>query len=148
MNTIRSSFRADPEPAWYTNHTSTVLVALFFAMVGLDKFTGGYWVDVFTKIGVGQWFRYFTGCLQIAGAALMVIRKTWLLGALMLAGTMAGAMVAQVRLLEGWGAAVIPAGLLAVVLVVAGIEFADRRERRRLAEVTSRSNRRPPPNKR
>ena len=144
MNTIRSSFRADPEPAWYTSHTATVLVALFFVMVGLDKFTGGYWVDVFTKIGVGQWFRYFTGCIQITGAALLVIRKTWLIGAVMLAGTMAGAMVAQVRLLEGGGAAVIPAGLLALVLIVTGIELADRRERRRLAEVTSKSHPRPP----
>src|ERR1043165_6046938 len=125
MNTIRSSFRADPEQTRYTNHTSTVLVALFFAMVGLDKFTGGYWIDVFAKIGVGQWFRYCTGCIQITGAALLVIRKTWLIGALMLAGTMAGAMIAQVRLLQGWGAAVIPAGLLVVVLVVTGIEFAD-----------------------
>lgn len=133
MNDIGIPFRSDAEPAWHTGHMSTIAVALFFAMVGMDKFTGGYWVHVFAMIGMGQWLRYFTGSLQIAGALLMVIRGTSLIGVFILASTMIGAIAAQVRVLEGWGAAVVPAALLAVVLIVGGTEYADWRERRRSA---------------
>jgi putative oxidoreductase len=126
--------QSEAQQSMFTSHTSTAAVAFFLAMVGLDKFTGGYWIHVFDAVGYGQWFRYFTACIQVAGAVLLVIRKTSLVGALLLACTMIGAMIAQVRVLEGWGAAVIPAALLAALLFVAAVEFVDLRERRALAK--------------
>ena len=132
MNNIDVVLRDDGKTTWHTSHMSTIAVAMFFAMIGLDKFTSG-WVEVFTQIGFGQWFRYFTGCVQLTGAALMIVRRTTFVGVFILACTMIGAMIAQIRVLEGPGAAVIPGSLLAVLLIVAGIEISEWRERRDLA---------------
>jgi hypothetical protein len=49
-----------------------VAMSLFFLSFGNQKFTERYWVQVFAKIGLGDWFRYFTGGLQIAGVAVRV----------------------------------------------------------------------------
>lgn len=129
------------QPTWYTRHMFTAAVALFFAMVGLDKLTGGYWVHVFAVIGLGQWFRYFTAAVQIFGAALMVVRRTSLIGVGVLGCTMVGAIIAQVRFLEGWSAAVVPAALLVMILVAGAVEFIDGRERRAVLEAAGSSAR-------
>src|SRR2546430_2861644 len=33
------------------------------------------WVRIFDRIGLGQWFRYFTGALQVTGALLVLIPR-------------------------------------------------------------------------
>jgi hypothetical protein len=35
-------------------------VSVAFIFFGVDKFSPG-WVQLFQQIGIGQWFRYFTG---------------------------------------------------------------------------------------
>jgi putative oxidoreductase len=65
-------------------------IALFFALAGVDKFTSG-WVKLFQEIGVGQWFRYFTGIVEILGGALVLIPWTVYVGLALLACTMASA---------------------------------------------------------
>ena len=45
------------------------VAAAFFA-AGSAKLAGAdYMVELFNDIGVGQWFRYVTGAVEVAGAA-------------------------------------------------------------------------------
>lgn len=69
-------------------------LAVFFLLVGYSKFNSdpeGEWVQIFERIGVGQWLRYVTGVMQVGGALLPLPRRTLTAGAAMLACTMAGA---------------------------------------------------------
>jgi uncharacterized membrane protein YphA (DoxX/SURF4 family) len=65
-------------------------IALFFVSAGADKFTSG-WVQLFQEIGFGQWFRYFTGVVEILGGVLVFIPWTVNVGLALLACTMASA---------------------------------------------------------
>ena len=47
-----------------------IAIALVFVSVGSSKFTDPMWVRLFGQIGLGQWFRYLTGVMQIAGGLL------------------------------------------------------------------------------
>jgi uncharacterized membrane protein YphA (DoxX/SURF4 family) len=45
-----------------------VLLAIMFAMAGLAKVFGeSAMVEMFAEIGLGQWFRYVVGSLEISG---------------------------------------------------------------------------------
>ncbi len=47
-------------------------ITLVFVLFGLEKFPsapGTPWVKLFQQIGFGQWFRYFTGVVEIIGGA-------------------------------------------------------------------------------
>jgi putative oxidoreductase len=48
---------------------------------------------MFAKIGVGQWFRYFTGVTEVAGAVLLLIPVIGFAGAVTLLATMVGATI-------------------------------------------------------
>jgi len=41
--------------------TTRAAIALAFASFGVEKLFGSNWVPLFAQIGLGQWFRYFTG---------------------------------------------------------------------------------------
>ncbi len=76
------------------------LLALQFAMAGLAKVFGSpAMVEMFAIIGIGQWFRYVVGALELAGAVGVLI--PWLSGlaALGLVGLMAGATLTNVLVL-------------------------------------------------
>jgi putative oxidoreductase len=91
-------------------------VALAFVIFGAEKLFGEGWVSLFAGIGIGQWFRYFTGSAQVAGAALLLVPRTARLGAALLGSTMLGAMAAHLFVLDtGIGGAVIPGALLVLV---------------------------------
>ena len=98
-------------------------VALLFADVGCEKLfagPGSYWVPLFAQIGFGQWFRTFTGAIQVLGAALILIPRTALAGAALLAATMFGAVLCHLFLLNtGIGGALIPAVILFFVVATA-----------------------------
>lgn len=72
-------------------------------------------------IGVGQWFRYATGICELAGGVMVLVRRTRLLGAALLACVMAGAVATHLAILH-----TSPAGPLAL-LVRAGIVIWGRR---------------------
>ncbi|HTM24481.1 MAG TPA: DoxX family protein [Vicinamibacterales bacterium] len=105
-------------------------VALVFVGIGCEKvfpWRGSYWVKLFADIGFGQWFMYLTGAIQIAGGLLMIVPRTALLGAALLACTMIGAILTHLFLLNtGVGGAVIPAGFLGLIVAAAGRRFIDR----------------------
>jgi putative oxidoreductase len=101
-----------------------VIAALAFLAAGSAKLSGAQqMVDAFAKIGVGQWFRYLTGIFEVTGAVLLLIPSLAGVGALLLAGVMAGAIVAHLTILGG--SPVVPAVLL---LIVGGVAWF-RRER-------------------
>ncbi len=67
-------------------------IGLAFVAFGCDKFSAhSMWPKFFEQVGVGQWFRYFTGAVEILGGLLTVVPRTALVGIGMLACTMAGA---------------------------------------------------------
>src|SRR6266478_5246976 len=71
-----------------------IAAAGMFLMVGFLKLSGNpQLVGLFEAIGIGQWFRYLTGSLEVVGAILLLVPRTGGLGALMLAGMMAGAVM-------------------------------------------------------
>jgi len=96
-----------------------IAMSLFFLSFGSQKFTDRYWVEVFATIGVGDWLRYLTGSLQLGGGLLLLIPRTALLGAAMLAVTMVGAMLAWMFFLGSPGSAIIPAIILAMLVALA-----------------------------
>jgi len=49
-----------------------VAAAGMFLMAGFSKLSGNeQMVGMFDTIGVGQWFRYLTGALEVAGGILL-----------------------------------------------------------------------------
>jgi putative oxidoreductase len=105
-------------------------VALVFIGIGWEKvfpWPGSYWITLFAAIGFGQWFRYMTGTLQIIGGLLMIVPRTALFGAALLACTMIGAILTHLFLLNtGVGGAVLPAAFLALIVAAARRRFTDR----------------------
>jgi len=81
--------------------------ALKLALAALFVFTGGAklaglpaMVEVFERVGFGQWFRYFTGVLELGGAALLLWPSTTAFGALLLTIVRVGALLAQLLVLH------------------------------------------------
>ena len=95
-----------------------------FLMGGFIKLSGDpRMVELFDAVGFGQWFRYMTGSLEVLGAVLLLIPRTGGLGALMLAGVMAAAIVTHLFVVGG---SPLPAIIL---LVVTGVVAWERRQR-------------------
>jgi uncharacterized membrane protein YphA (DoxX/SURF4 family) len=94
-----------------------LLLAAAFAMAGYAKLSGAAdMVALFESIGVGQWFRYVTGAVEVIGAILLLIPGRAASGALLLAPTMVGAIITHLFLVGG---SAIPATvLLALTLTV------------------------------
>jgi len=74
-------------------------IAAAFVMFGVEKFTDPQWVKMFQQIGFGQWFRYFTGVVEVLGGLLLLIPWTVTAGLALLACTMASATLLWATLL-------------------------------------------------
>ena len=76
------------------------LVALVFIGAGGAKLAGAaIMVELFAKVGLGQWFRYFTGFLEVAAGIGLLISRYAFYAAVLLAIVMAGAFIAHVTVL-------------------------------------------------
>jgi uncharacterized membrane protein YphA (DoxX/SURF4 family) len=76
------------------------LVALAFIAAGASKLAGAAaMVELFDKVGLGQWFRYFTGLLEVAAAVGLLISRYAFYAAVLLAIVMVGAIIAHVTVL-------------------------------------------------
>jgi uncharacterized membrane protein YphA (DoxX/SURF4 family) len=98
-----------------------ISVALVFAGTGLEKFSSdptSYWVHVFAAIGLGQWFRYFTGVVETVGGLLFLVPRATTLGAALLIASMVGAMVVHVVVFKHPADSFFP-GLYLVGVVIA-----------------------------
>ena len=76
-----------------------IALAAMFLMAGGSKLVGApAMVDLFAAIGLGQWFRYVTGAVEISGAVALLIPSAAPFGAILLVPTMLGAATANVFL--------------------------------------------------
>jgi putative oxidoreductase len=84
-------------------------IGIVSVFVGWDKFPNGTeWVGIFQQIGLGQWFRYFTGVVEILGGLLVLIPWTATAGLALLAATMGAAALIHIFVLGHPGNSVIP----------------------------------------
>ena len=108
---------AAPRVRTYAAWALQLVLAAAFLAAGLSKLAGvPMMVDLFDRIGVGQWFRYVTGLVEIGGAALLLIPGLAGAGAALLAATMVGAVLTHLAILGDSPAAALV--LLALNLVV------------------------------
>jgi uncharacterized membrane protein YphA (DoxX/SURF4 family) len=74
--------------------------ALLFIGAGSAKLAGtAVMVDLFAKVGLGQWFRYFTGLLEVGAGIGLLLSRFAFYAAVLLAVVMAGAFIAHVTVL-------------------------------------------------
>jgi uncharacterized membrane protein YphA (DoxX/SURF4 family) len=107
-----------------------IAAALLFFFIGLSKFgRQSRWITTFEQIGFGQWLRYATGILQLAGGVMVLVPRTFLLGIMMLAVTMLGAMIAWVFLLGAPFNALFPGALLIGLIVIAAEDLVELSQR-------------------
>ena len=96
-----------------------VAIGLLFIFIGYGKFDNsprGSWVQIFELIGLGQWFRIFTGVVQVTGGVLMLPRRTRTAGAALLACTMLGAAIVDVVVM---GSPIVIVPLLLLIIIAA-----------------------------
>jgi len=109
------------------------LAAVFFAAGGAKVYGEPGMVEIFETIGLGQWFRYVTGALEVTGAFLILIPALSGLGALLLCCIMIGATLAHLFVLPGSSVPAIVLFMLSGMVVFA--------ERRRLDALFVAANR-------
>src|SRR2546427_5747094 len=101
-----------------------IAAAGMFLMVGFFKLSGDpRMVALFDAIGLGQWFRYVTGSLEVLGALLLLIPRLSGLGALLLMGVMLGAVPTHLFVVGGSPLSAI------ILLIVTGVVVWARRKR-------------------
>ncbi len=99
-------------------------VAGMFLLAGGSKIAGAAMhVQLFDAIGIGQWFRYLTGSIEVTAAVLLLIPQLAIVGALLAIPTMVGAIATHLFIVGG--SALLPSVLLAASL---GIVWARRRQ--------------------
>ena len=95
-----------------------LLGAAMFLMTGWMKLSGNeQMVQLFAAIGIGQWFRYVTGLIEVLSAILLLIPALSGVGALLLIPTMIGAIMTHLFIVGGSPA--LPIGLLIAMAIVA-----------------------------
>src|SRR6266446_52085 len=93
--------------------TVRVVLALAFGAAGTAKLAGAApMVQIFDLIGIGQWFRYVTGIVEVAGAILLLVPSTGFFGGLLLCVTMLVALAVHMLVIGG---SPIPAVVAAVI---------------------------------
>jgi putative oxidoreductase len=79
-----------------------VVLAGMFLLAGSSKLLGAAaMVALFDAIGIGQWFRYVTGLIEVGSAIALLVPSFAVFGALALAATMVGAIVTHVFVVGG-----------------------------------------------
>ncbi len=109
MNPVSPVSRTQHRITWAVR----ILLALAFGAAGSAKLAGvPMMVQVFEAIGFGQWFRYLTGAIEIAGVLMLLLPATAFFGALLLTLTMAGAVATPLVLIGGSAVPALVLGLL------------------------------------
>jgi putative oxidoreductase len=103
-----------------------IALAVMFLMAGGSKLAGvPAMVGLFDAIGLGQWFRYVTGVIEIASGVALLVPSAAIFGAMLLIPTMIGAIVVNVFIVPG--SPVMP---LLLLLVAAAVAWARRHQLR------------------
>jgi putative oxidoreductase len=103
-----------------------IALAGMFLLAGSSKLLGApAMVGLFDAIGIGQWFRYLTGLIEVGSAIALLVPSFAVFGALALVATMVGAVAVHLFIVGGSPA--MPAILL---LASAGVVWARRHQLR------------------
>lgn len=116
------------KPKQVALHVSRAMLGLFFVMDGVIKLTGiSKTVQLFERIGWGQWFRYFTGLLVLIGGALILLRLRWTYyGALLCACTVGtGALLYAFNLHRD---PTLPAAITLLTVTLAILTYSERKQ--------------------
>ena len=110
--------RASLVALWLTQ----VALALMFLMAGGSKLAGvPAMVSLFDQVGVGQWFRYVTGIIELTAGIALLIPSAAVFGAMLLIPTMLGAIVINVFVVPAS-----PMPPLVLLLLAAAVAWARR----------------------
>ena len=102
-----------------------ILITAAFVAAGSAKLIGAeMMVATFDAVGVGQWFRYVTGALEVGAAILLWIPGRQLIGAGLLVCTMIGAVLAHLFIL---GPSAMPALILGALSAYIAYTHRDQR---------------------
>ncbi|MBB4934657.1 putative membrane protein YphA (DoxX/SURF4 family) [Lipingzhangella halophila] len=114
-----------------------LLAGYFIALAAIPKLTGSEGaLEMFADIGFGQWFRYVTGVVELAGAIGLLIPRLAGLAALGLMCVMVGAALANLFLIPGAASSAVLNVLLGLAFAV--IAWARRAEIRQLLAMLGR----------
>jgi putative oxidoreductase len=115
---MRARDRARTIVLWILQFASAGL----FLLGGFSKLLGAAaMVQMFDAIGIGQWFRYLTGGIEVVSGLLLLVPSLAFFGAAALAITMAGAIVTHLFVIGG---SPVPAVvLLAATTAVAWLRY-------------------------
>src|SRR6185503_10043483 len=98
--------------------TLTIVAAAMFMLSGTLKLIGvPMQVELFSTIGIGQWFRYLTGLLEVGGAIGLFVAALAPFSAVVLATVMVGAIFTHLFIVGG--SPLIPVALLAITIAIA-----------------------------
>ena len=119
MTTLSTPITANQAPA--IPRWRVALVALWLtqiALAGMFMFIGGLkltgapeLVALFDAIGIGQWFRYVTGSIEVVSAVALLVPAWAAFGALLLIPTMVGAVITHLLIVGG---SAVPATVLLI----------------------------------
>ena len=88
-----------------------IALAGMFLLAGSPKLLGDpAMVGLFDAIGIGQWFRYVTGLIEVGSAVALLVPSLAVFGAVALVPTMIGAVATHLFIVGG--SPVLPAILL------------------------------------
>jgi len=79
-----------------------IALAAMFLLAGGSKLLGApEMVGLFAAIGIGQWFRYVTGLVEVSSAIALLVPSFAVFGALALVATMIGAITVHLFVVGG-----------------------------------------------
>ncbi|WP_260954421.1 DoxX family protein [Pseudomonas citri] len=86
----------------FTSLGLRILAAVVFLSAGGAKLAGvPMMIEIFDKIGVGQWFRIVTGVVEVIGAIALLRSTSAVFGGLLLASTMLVAVLVHLFVIGG-----------------------------------------------
>jgi len=95
-----------------------ILAAGMFFMASFGKLSGNpQMVGLFQAVGLGQWFRYVTGGIELVSAVFLLVPRLAAAGAALLVCTMIGAVITHITVLHNSPA--IPVILLLATATIA-----------------------------
>ena len=99
-----------------------IVVAVMFLGAGGAKLAGAApMVQMYDAIGFGQWFRYVTGIIEVGSALMLLVPALAGFGAMLLACTMVGAIIAHFTILHS-----APTGPIVLLCLSAAIVWLNR----------------------
>jgi len=94
-----------------------IIGLLFLAAAAMKLTSQPPMVAEFQTVGLGQWFRYLTGSLELVGAAALLVPRSSMIGAMILLMVDIGAFAAQIAILHmDWVHTVIIGGAIGLLM--------------------------------